>query len=229
MKKNLVIIVAGGVGKRINSDIPKQLIKIGAKHLIEYTIESFENNSKIDLIYIVSHKKNIENIRTIVNNRSFSKVKKILNGGRTRQLSSRIGVYASDESVKNILIHDAARPFISSGLIDSILSNLDKFSAVNLAVSSTDTLIETSGKMMKKQIDRDIIKKVQTPQGFRRQIILDSHKLAEKDGIEGFTDDCSMVHSYKLSDIYVQKGEESNFKITFKEDIELAEKIISGK
>lgn len=229
MKKNLVIIVAGGTGERINSNTSKQMIKIGNKHLIEYTIENFENSINIDSIYIVSNMKNIEDLKTIVKKRSFFKVKKILPGGKTRQLSSRIGVYASDKTFDNILIHDAARPFVSSELIDSIIGLLEKCSAVNLAVSSTDTLIETSGEIMSRQLDRNLIKRVQTPQGFTREIIFRSHKMAEKEGIKEFTDDCSMVHKYNLTDIYVAGGEESNFKITFKEDIKLAEKIILGK
>lgn len=219
--KNLAIIMSGGSGSRMNSDIPKQLLKIGKENLLELTIKKFQEHPEIDSIYIVSHTDLIETTKRLVTDRKFNKVSKILSGGLTRQLSSKIGVLESEDDHENILIHDSARPFVSQELISRVLSKLEKYKAVTPVIDSSDTLIgiEDSG-YVHKYLDRDKIKRVQTPQGFKRVVILKAHSEAEKGSINTFTDDCSMIIQYKLSDVALVDGDPLNLKITYKEDLD---------
>jgi len=218
--KNLAIIMSGGSGSRMNSDTPKQLLKIGKENLLELTIKKFQEHPKIDLIYIISHPDLIETTKRLVSEKKFSKVKKIIPGGKTRQISSKIGVLESEENHENILIHDSARPFISQELISRVLSKLEKDKAVTPVIDSSDTLIgiDDSG-YVHKYLDRDKIKRVQTPQGFKREVILKAHSEADKASINTFTDDCSMIIQYKLSDVALVEGDPLNLKITYMEDL----------
>ncbi|MCK5221159.1 MAG: 2-C-methyl-D-erythritol 4-phosphate cytidylyltransferase, partial [Candidatus Aminicenantes bacterium] len=190
--KNLAIIMSGGTGKRMNSDIPKQLLKIGRKNLLEITIEAFQEHPDIDTIFIVSHPDLIEITKKLVAERNFDKVSKILPGGLTRQLSSKIGVLESEADHENILIHDSARPFVSNMLISRVLLALDNMNAVTPVIDSSDTLV-TVGKDRKilKYLPRDEIKRVQTPQGFKRDIIIKAHQESGVNPAEIFTDDAS--------------------------------------
>ncbi len=219
--KNLAIIMSGGSGSRMNKDIPKQLLMIGKENILELIIKRFQEHPDIDLIYIVSHPDIIEITKKIVAEKKFSKVSKILQGGSTRQLSSRIGVFASGNDHENILIHDSARPFLSSDLITEVLSGLDVNQAVAPVIESSDTLIQTSdSRNVDRYLDRDKIKRVQTPQGFRRGVILKAHSKAKEDSIDTFTDDCSMIIHYKISDVALVDGDPLNLKITYSEDLD---------
>lgn len=219
--KNLAIIMSGGTGKRMNSDIPKQLLKIGRKNLLEITIEAFQKHPDIDTIFIVSHLDLIKFTEKLIADKKFSKVSKIIEGGRTRQISSGKGVLASDSIHDKILIHDSARPFVSDKIISRVLLALDKFDAVTPVIDSSDTLvnINKNGKIQK-YLRRDEIKRVQTPQGFKRNIIVEAHKEGSKNSAEIFTDDSSMVIHYGLSDVGLVKGDPMNIKITYKSDID---------
>jgi len=219
--KNLAIIMSGGIGSRIGNETPKQLLKIGNESILELSIKKFNEHPDIDSIIIVSHKDLISITEHIVKKRKFSKVQKIIPGGSTRQLSSRSGVFASENDHDNILIHDSARPFISSETISMVISGLEVEKAVIPVVDSSDTLISTNDKgFVKKYLERNVIKRVQTPQGFKRDIIVRAHKMAEEKSLVEFTDDSSMVVYFELSNVLLVNGDPLNIKITYREDLE---------
>jgi 2-C-methyl-D-erythritol 4-phosphate cytidylyltransferase len=228
--KVLAIILAGGTGSRFKKKTPKQFNKLGSKTIIEHTISAFEYHEKINSIYIVIHKKYYEDICEILDRNDFTKVDRILIGGATRQESSAIGVEAADPAFKKILIHDAARPFISNQCISKVIKKLDDYSAVNIARDLNDTAIMIDPKNVQQiTLERDRIKLVQTPQGFRNEIIKNAHRLALKSAKDHFTDDCSLIEEFNLGKIYVVKGEENNIKITSPTDQLIAEKILKSK
>ncbi len=227
MAKNVAIILAGGVGERVGYHKPKQFIKIAGKTILEHTIDTFEKNQNIDAIYVVINPNYRETAELILN--GFKKVKKILNGGKTRQESSRIGVYAID-SAEKVIIHDAVRPFVNENIINKVINCLDKYCAVDVAIPSTDTIIEINEKRIIERVPkRSKLWLGQTPQGFRYEIIKKAHELAEKENFTEATDDCGLITKYKLCDVYVVKGDPLNIKITFPHDIYLADKIFQIK
>lgn len=225
MKKNLVIILAGGTGNRIDGDMPKQFLTLAGKTILQHSIEKFESHPCIDHIFLVIHRKYLDKTEKIVRKSRHKKVVKILPGGHTRQESSRIGITAATPGeYENVLIHDAARPFVSKKNIDDILAALNTYAAVNIAVPSPDTIIEINDKNLVKNVpDRKYLRRVQTPQGFKWDLIQKAHQLALEKGITNATDDCSLILTFKLADIYVEAGSEKNIKITHHGDLQIAE------
>jgi len=229
VKKNLALILAGGRGSRIRNELPKQFLLLKGKTILQYTIGAFENHPGIDHIFLVTHGEFYEKTEQIVKRSGYGKVIKILEGGAQRQDSSRIGVTAaSAQDYENVLIHDAARPFVSNKIISDILEKLDTYSAVNAAIMSSDTIIEVDENLLIKSVpDRKYLRRVQTPQGFKLELIQRAHRLAPEQGIIDATDDCSLVLKLKLADIYVVEGSPLNIKITYPFDLDIAEKILA--
>jgi 2-C-methyl-D-erythritol 4-phosphate cytidylyltransferase len=228
MKNNLAIILAGGTGTRIEGDVPKQFLMLEGKTVLRHTIEKFENHPRIRHIFFVTNAEYYDKTEEIIRNSDFRKVVKILKGGVLRQDSSRIGVMAAASSdYENVLIHDAARPFVSKKIIDDILEKLDTYSAVNVAVSSPDTVIEIDDNhLVKKVPDRNYLRRVQTPQAFKLSLIQKAHRLALENNITNATDDCSLILNLDLAPVYVVEGSQMNIKITYPFDLQVAQKIL---
>jgi 2-C-methyl-D-erythritol 4-phosphate cytidylyltransferase len=224
--KVVAIILAGGVGNRFNLEVPKQFVKLAGKLIIEHTIDVFEKHQLIDEIYIVVHKEFYNLTEDTVQRDAYKKVKKILIGGATRQESSKIGVFACEDDVEKVLIHDAVRPFVSEETITIIILALDKFPAVDVAIPSADTIIEVSDEKTINDIPpRKYLLRGQTPQGFWLPVIKKAHILSEKEGYTGAVDDCSLILGYSLGNIYVVDDSEYNMKITYPIDLHIADKI----
>ncbi|MBR4489488.1 2-C-methyl-D-erythritol 4-phosphate cytidylyltransferase [bacterium] len=222
------VILASGKGERMNCGFPKQFIEIAGKTIVGRSIEAFEQNSGIDRIIVVSEPSHIQKITEIVENSGFKKVTKIVTGGATRFESSSHGVGEIAENDAKVLIHDAARPFVSQSIINDCIASLDSCDAVNTAIKATDTIIEAENGKMAATTDRSRMMQVQTPQGFRAKTIKTAHSLAEKEGFAGATDDCGIVFKYGLADIRIVEGERTNIKITYPEDIVVAEMFVEG-
>jgi 2-C-methyl-D-erythritol 4-phosphate cytidylyltransferase len=228
MKKNAVIILAGGSGSRINKDLPKQYMEIKGKTILHYTIERFENHPRIHEIIIVTNGHFLSATEGIVNSGGFQKVTGILEGGAKRQDSSRIGVDAVNrEAIENVLIHDAARPFVADEIIDNMLDKLEDYSAVNVAVPSADTIIQVGKDNCIEAVpNRTQLRRVQTPQGFNLALIRKAHQMALARNMTDATDDCSLILTFKLAQVYVIEGRPENIKITYPMDLKLAEMIL---
>jgi len=226
MEKVYSIILASGKGERFDYYKPKQFIKIAGKTLLEHTLDAFENNSAIDEIILVINPLCKDLTENIIINNHYKKIKKILNGGETRKESSFIGVNSINDDDAKVLIHDAVRPFISDRIINECVEALDRFSAVDVAIKSADTIIQINDENIINNIpQRNYMMRGQTPQAFRVGLIKKAHELSEKEGNFEFTDDCGLIVKYNLADVYVVNGEETNIKITYPEDIFLADKL----
>jgi len=223
--KNVAIILAGGSGVRFGAEKPKQLVKLAGKTVIEHTIEKFEKHPMIDKIYLVVNPSYRDYIEELIKGK-FSKVKKVLNGGKTRQESSSIGIMACEDEDENVLVHDAVRPFVSAEIISEMVEQLKTHVAVDVAIPSPDTIIQINDEHYIVDIpQRKYMWRGQTPQGFKKDILLKAHKLAIENGIENASDDCSLVLKLNLGDIFVISGSKFNIKITYPLDIHIADKI----
>lgn len=221
--KNFVIIVAAGSGTRSGSEIPKQYVKVAGKSILEHTISVFEQSDKIDGIILVV---NADHINFYKDTKSTKQIFFVI-GGKTRQESVRNGLeFLSATNPDNVLIHDAARPFVKLQEVEEILKNLGFSSAVELVTYCADTA-EYNGAY----IDRNNLKFAQTPQGFNFKTILELHRnssnLNATDENLNATDDISLAktNGLKVSTII---GDKSNFKITTNDDLNLAKKIINS-
>ncbi|MFX1575400.1 MAG: 2-C-methyl-D-erythritol 4-phosphate cytidylyltransferase [Promethearchaeota archaeon] len=227
MLKVYTIILAGGIGERIKHHLAKQFIKIAGKTVLEHTIDIFEKNDRIDYLIIVIHQNYKDLMEEIIIKNNYKKVIKILNGGETRQESSYIGLNSIEDEDAIVLIHDAVRPFISNRIINECIEALRDFNAVDVAIPSSDTIIEINNKKLITNIpNRKYLWRGQTPQGFKLQTIKKAHKLALEDNKKDtFSDDCGLVLEYLHEKIYVVNGEQKNIKITYSEDVFLADKL----
>ena len=220
------VILASGKGERMNCGFPKQFAEIKGKTIIERSIEAFEKNENVDEIIVVSEPSTIEKTKEIVNKNNYKKVTKIVPGGAVRAESSSHGVGEVAEDDAKILIHDAARPLVTQRIINDCIIALDSCDAVNTAIKATDTIIEADNGVMKATTERSRMMQVQTPQGFRAGTIKKAHCLAKKEGFAGATDDCGIVFRYGLADIRIVEGDRTNIKITYPEDIAIAEMFV---
>ena len=226
--KNITIILASGTGSRSGLNIPKQFYKIKEKTLLEYSIEAFQNNTNIDEIIIVSNPNFIELTKELAN--KYSKVVKIISGGETRQQSSYNGVMSITDTEANILIHDAVRPFVTQTIINECIITLSQYNAINVAIESSDTILEIDENNFIKSVpNRKNLRRVQTPQCFKLDLIKNAHNLALNDKDFQPTDDCGLVLRYNLAPIFIVNGDETNIKITYPTDLEIAEKILENK
>ncbi|EHJ38365.1 putative 2-C-methyl-D-erythritol 4-phosphate cytidylyltransferase [Leyella stercorea DSM 18206] len=230
MKRNIAIILAGGVGSRLGMSTPKQFFKVAGKMVVEHTIDVFERNQHIDEIAIVSNPALVADFENIVLRNKWRKVKKILKGGAERYYSSLSAITAYQNEDANLIFHDAVRPLVSLRIIDDVVKALDTHRAVNVAVPSADTIIEVDGDFITNIPDRSRLRRGQTPQAFDRQLISDAYDKALKDPNFRTTDDCGVVRTYLPEEpIFVVRGEESNMKLTYREDTYMMDKLFQLK
>lgn len=223
---NVGVILAGGSGSRLDASIPKQFLKIAGKMVIEHTVDAFELNPNIDEIVIVSNPVYLSQIETLVLKNQWKKTKKIISGGNERYKSSLSAIYAYDDPEINLIFHDAVRPLISQRIIDDVVEALNSYHAVDVAILSADTIIEVNDQQIKNIPDRSKLMRGQTPQGFKLHTIKQAYENALKDPNLKTTDDCGIVKKYLPEEsVYVVMGEDSNMKLTYKEDVFMLDKL----
>lgn len=227
-KRVYAVILASGISERFGLGIPKQFVKISGKTVLEHTINMFEKHPLIDEIYVVVHPQYRALSEEIVIRNMYKKVTKILNGGRTRQDSSKAGVMAIPEDSSFVLIHDAVRPFLSERIITSVIEGLGNYIAVDVAIPATDTIIRVEDDVIIEIPNREELMLGQTPQGFHTSIIKKAYELFEKKPLK-VTDDCGLIVKYELGQVRVVQGERFNIKITYPEDLYYADKIFQVK
>lgn len=213
------------MGKRLGLSTPKQFFKVAGKMVVEHTVDVFEHNPRIDEIVIVSNPYFVSEFENIVLRNGWKKVKKILKGGKERYDSSLAAIRAYDSGDVNLIFHDAVRPLLSQRILDDVIDALGEYEAIDVAVPSADTIIEVEGDFISGIPDRSRLRRGQTPQAFRASTIRRAYDKALADPAFRTTDDCGVVRRY-LPDVpvYVVKGEETNMKLTYKEDTYMLDK-----
>lgn len=225
--KNIAIILASGTGERFGEKIPKQFYKFEGKTILEHSVDAFENNKNIDEIILVTNPKFRDLAEEILKNNDYKKVTKLLNGGKTRVESSYVGTSEAPEE-SNVLIHDAVRAFVTQKIIDDNIEALKKYEAVGTAIDTVDTIIQVDENNVITAIPpRKFLKRVQTPQSFRANLIKKAHEMALKDEDANFTDDCGLILRYNLASIHIVDGDELNVKITHKNDLNVIKNMLS--
>lgn len=224
---NIAIILAGGSGSRFGDATPKQFLKVAGKKVIEHTIEVFEKHDSIDEICVVSRPDYIGEVEQMVVLNQYKKVRKVLAGGETRYYSSMAAINAYTDDNDNLLFHDAVRPLLSNRIIDDCIKALEKYNAVDVAIKTTDTIVEMDPSGCISDIpDRSILYNGQTPQCFKRGVINNAYKTALQDPDLKITDDCGVVRKYLPNEpIYIVQGEPFNIKLTYLEDLFLLDKL----
>lgn len=232
---NIAVILAGGIGARVGGNTPKQLLPLSDGHsVLEHAVNAFEQSPYIHEVCIVMHPDYIAHAEQMLLANAWQKVHHIIPGGKERWESSvqairQLGNEAKGEQV-NLLLHDAARPFISQEIIARVCEALEEHEAVTVAIPSTDTVYEMADGKVARIPQRATIMRAQTPQAFRLELIAEAYTkalgadLCDMQACSAChlpaTDDCGIVHEHMPQvPIHIVLGEEQNRKITFKEDI----------
>lgn len=216
------VIVAAGKGERFGSYKP--LLKIEDKYMLEYSVETISKNNKIEGIVVVCLSNYIQTIRELL--KKYNLVKYVVPGGTLRQDSVRKGILKVPEDVEFVMIHDAARPFVSDDIVGrSINAALENGSCV-VCVGVNDTVKRVENGFIKETLDRKSIFLAQTPQIFKRKDLLDAFENAvAKRHI--FTDESSLMEFQGASPFMIL-GDASNIKVTYPEDLLLVDKTVSN-
>lgn len=219
----IAIIVAAGRGKRLGSSLPKQFLKVRGRTILEMSVEAFEQNKYIDEIFVAANADYCELTEKLC--RGFSKLKKIVAGGAERQDSVRAALDCLRGENGIVLVHDAARPFVSEAVINAVIEGTADFGAAIPTVPAKDTIRQVDGTGSR-TLQRETLARVQTPQGFRISLIKHAFEKAQAEGFLG-TDDASLVERMGINISMVQ-GEDANRKITTREDLETEMRIGTG-
>jgi 2-C-methyl-D-erythritol 4-phosphate cytidylyltransferase len=234
---NIAVILAGGIGARVGGGVPKQLLPLAdGRSVLEHAVSAFEQSPCIDEVCIVLHPDYIAYAEQMLLANAWQKVRHIIPGGKERWESSVNAIRAftpytlHPTPITNLLLHDAARPFVSQEIISRVCEALQEHKAITVAIPSTDTVYEMADGKVERIPARSIIMRAQTPQAFRLELIAEAYSKAIGADICDekacatchlpATDDCGILHEYMPEvPIYIVEGEEQNKKITFKEDI----------
>lgn len=226
---NYVILLAGGIGKRMQSNIPKQFIEIENKPIIIYTIENFQKNFQIEKIVIVCLKDWIEYVKSLVTEYSLSKVEWIIEGGETSHDSIRNGVFFLKDKINMddfIIVHDAVRPVLPQKMINEVVRVAHEKGNASSSTECYPPIVYTEDhKSGIKDIDRDHVMLTASPQVFKYSLALECYELAEKDHQHDFAFTSSLLIHYGKR-VYFAKGSTCNIKITRKEDVALLQALL---
>ncbi|EPX9989661.1 IspD/TarI family cytidylyltransferase [Campylobacter coli] len=222
---NIALIIAGGIGARMNQSIPKQFMSINDKPIIIYTLEKFEKHPAIDEIVVVSLNGWENLLLSYAKQFKITKLRYITKGGASGQESIKNGIlklkeFYSDDDI--VLIHDAIRPNVSEEIIsDAIRVINEKGSAVSVIPCNEAMLVSNDDGINSRQTyDRQKLKRTQTPQGATLKALKDLHDKAEKMGIKDSVTTCTLMIETG-GEIYFSIGSEKNIKITTMDDIDI--------
>lgn len=220
------LIVAAGRGARAATagGLPKQYSTIGGISVLRRTIDAFLANPGIEAVAVVIHGDDRDLYDAAVSLGLGGKLRPPVIGGQTRQDSVRLGLEAlADGRHRTVLIHDAARPFVTAEIIARVIDALDSCPAAIAAIPVSDTLkqADTSGHITK-TIERNGLWRAQTPQGFQFDLILAAHRRAAAEQANTMTDDAAIAEWAGIP-VTLIEGAESNAKLTTREDLNMAE------
>ena len=225
---NIAVLLAGGSGQRFGAALPKQLLPLAGKTVIEYSVGAFEKCAAIDEIAVVMNADYLPQMQEIIDRNGWQKVRKLLPGGADRHFSTLAAINAYDRmSDVNLIFHDAARPAVSQRIINETVTALKVHHAVAVAIPATDTVFEVTndGDFITAIPARKRLRCAQTPQAFRIDVIREAYRKALQDPNFTSTDDCGVLLRYCPEvPIFIVPGEVSNMKLTYPEDTSLLEK-----
>jgi 2-C-methyl-D-erythritol 4-phosphate cytidylyltransferase len=224
--RTVAVVLAGGVGTRVGLGIPKQLIKIAGRPILEHTIAALDESPEVDEVIVMMTPGYLDDVHAIKRN-GYSKLTQVLEGAETRNGTTARALAALGDEECNVLFHDGVRPLLSRRIIADCVAALEHHEAVDTAIPSADTIIQvTRDDTIADVLPRSELRRGQTPQGFRLSVIRRAYEIAAQDPNFTATDDCTVVLRY-LPDvpIAVVLGDDRNMKVTEPIDVYLADKL----
>ena len=237
----VAVVLGGGIGQRVGAALPKQLLRLGGKTLVEHCVAAFEQAPGVDEILVVMAAGYVEQVRDMLAEGGFSKVTGVIGGGVARSDSTWVALAAiardgrasgmpggDDPADCGVLLHDAARPLVDQRIIADCVAALGEHDAAGVAVPASDTMVITDNGVMHTMPRRETLWRCQTPQCFRLPVIVRAHELAAADPDFAPTDDCGVVLRYLPGvDVHIVPGSERNLKVTYPQDLAVAEVLLT--
>jgi len=242
--RTVAVVLGGGTGQRIGAALPKQLLRLGGRTLIEHCVAAFEQAPGVDEILVVMAAQYVEQVADLLASGGFAKVSGVIAGGVRRSDSTRAALAAiaggvpgasemqggSDLADCGVLLHDAARPLVDQRIIADCVAALGVHQAAGVAVPASDTMVITDNGVMHTMPRRETLWRCQTPQCFRLPVIARAHELAAADPEFVPTDDCGVVLRYLPGvDVHIVPGSERNLKVTYPQDLAVAETLLAER
>jgi 2-C-methyl-D-erythritol 4-phosphate cytidylyltransferase len=226
-KRMVAVVLGGGVGTRFGAALPKQLLTLDGRTLVEHCVSAFAAAPGIDEILLVMPPAYHEESTRLVGDQ----VSAIIEGGATRSDSVRAALAhisaRHDPAAAGVLIHDAARPLVTQRIIADCLRALKDHDAVGTAVPASDTILTVKDGVIAHVPPRETLYRAQTPQCFHLETIVKAHALAAADPAFQPTDDCGVVLRYLPgTPVHVIPGSERNLKVTYPSDLAIAEALL---
>jgi 2-C-methyl-D-erythritol 4-phosphate cytidylyltransferase len=245
----VAVVLGGGVGQRLGAGLPKQLLTLGGRTLVERCVAAFQTAPGIDEILVVMARGYTGQVEALLTKGGlakgglaqggpaggYPKVTAVIEGGRARADSVRAALAAiaaggagGDDC--GVLLHDAARPLVDQRIIADCVAALRVHDAAGVAVPASDTMVVTGNGVMRSMPRRETLHRCQTPQCFRLSVISRAHELAAADPGFSPTDDCGVVMRY-LPDVpvHIVPGSERNIKVTYPQDLAVAEALLGSE
>lgn len=229
-EKNIAVLLAGGTGERMRQEVPKQLLKVAGKAIMDHTLFALQESDDIDEILVMMTKSHLKEAEEIT--KQYSKVWAVLPGGSTRSETSQRALDAINERYEeaNVLFHDAVRPFITNDIIKRCVDGLEDYNAIDTVIPSADTIIQTDGDVITDVPARSELRRGQTPQAFKLSTISRAYEISRSDDSFEATDDCGVVLKYMPEEsIGIVDGHETNIKVTEPLDMVIADRLFQMK
>ena len=223
---NIAIIIAGGVGSRMGADVPKQFIEVNGKHVLAYTIESFQRHPLIDAIEVVC----LDGWQNVVlmykEKYGFSKLNWIVTGGNSAQESIRNGInnlFGKIDENDNVIIHDGIRPLIDDDVLDDIIVKCNKYGNAVTSMPYNEQIFIVDNEISSvKYIPRETLRRVATPQCYKFKLLIEKYREAfeRKIGIYGSAYTNTMMVDLGVR-LFFARGSDRNIKLTTSGDLEI--------
>lgn len=228
--RHVAVVLAGGVGSRAGFDKPKQFLEVAGRTVLEHSVDAFQRNAHIDQIIVVSNPLFVDEVKALAQRNNWTKLVAILEGGKERYDSSLQAIRYCQEAGEdaNLLFHDAVRPLVSQRIINDVCEFLRYHCAVSVCVPVTDTIVLQRKGYIANIPDRTLYRRSQTPQAFRLSVIAEAYRCALLDPKFKVTDDCGVVKKYYPDEpIFLVDGDESNMKLTYRDDLFILERLFA--
>ena len=216
------VIVAAGKGRRMGTEVSKQFLPLCGKEILAHSVEKFEKAEKIRDIVLVTGEDSLQDVREMAQEYGWKKIVSVVAGGKERQDSVWNGLQAVSDDTDIVLIHDGVRPFVTEDILNHSIETAVEMGGCVAGVPAKDTIKVCNGENIAVATpDRSTLWQIQTPQTFRKDLIMQAYQKAKEDGFVG-TDDASLAE-YSGCPVKVIMGSYRNIKITTKEDLLIGE------
>lgn len=219
------VVPAAGRGERLGGAVPKSLIHLAGRPLMQYALGVLQTVAEIEVVAVAVPCDLVEQVQGLVQQAGLTKARIVVPGGVDRQGSVAAGLKALPPGPDLVLVHDAARPFLSPRLVSEVIAAAARDGSATAALPVSETIKRGADGWVRETLDRASLHRIQTPQAFRRTLLEQAHEVASREGFRG-TDDAVLVERLGRP-VRLVLGDPINIKVTVPEDLALAEAMLA--